>query len=108
MNDLYSPNTQEHISSNTPAEWMGRAGVAAPAYNPQTAGCFWRGTAWEVVVAVPDKISNPAIDAIDAQLAALDSKKIRPMAEGDTVYLATLNAKTLVLRTQRAALPLLV
>lgn len=51
---------------------------------------------------------NPAILVIDAQLAALDQKKIRPLAEGDTGYLATLNAQTLILRTQRAALPAIV
>jgi len=49
---------------------------------------------------------NPAIAAIDAQLAALDIKRIRPTAEGDTIYLATLNQQAVDLRTQRAMLPL--
>jgi len=48
---------------------------------------------------------NPAIAAIDAQLAALDIKRIRPTAEGDTAYLATLNQQAVDLRAQRAMLP---
>ena len=42
--------------------------------------------------------------AIDAQLSALDIKRIRPTAEGDTAYLATLNDQAVALRAQRAAL----
>jgi len=33
-----------------------------------------------------------------AQMDALDIKRIRPIAEGDTAYLATLNSKILALR----------
>ncbi|NYT46313.1 hypothetical protein H0A64_15945 [Alcaligenaceae bacterium] len=53
MNDAYSPHTLEHIQTDNPAPWMGRAGVAAPAYNAQTQGCFWRDDVWEVVDVVP-------------------------------------------------------
>ena len=56
------------------------------------------------VVAPPQP--NPAIAVIDAQLAALDIKRIRPVAEGDTAYLATLNQQAADLRAQRALLPL--
>ena len=108
MKYAYSPHTGEFINTPTPADWMLTTTIAPPSFNAMTSGCFFRNSAWEVVVAVPDKISNPAIAAIDAQLAALDARKIRPMAEGDTAYLATLNAQTLVLRAKRAALPLLV
>jgi len=37
---------------------------------------------------------------IKAQLDALDIKRIRPTAEGDTAYLTTLNAQALALRGQ--------
>lgn len=36
MNDTYSPHTGEHIATDSPAPWMGRAGTSAPEYNPQT------------------------------------------------------------------------
>lgn len=53
MNDAYSPHTGEHIATDSPAPWMGRAGTSAPEYNPHTHGCFWRDGAWEVVAAQP-------------------------------------------------------
>ena len=53
MNDAYSPHTGEHIATDTPADWMGRAGIPTPEYNPQTHGCFWRDGAWEIVAAQP-------------------------------------------------------
>lgn len=53
MNDAYSPHTGEHIATDSPASWMGRAGTSAPEYNPQTHGCFWRDGAWETVAAQP-------------------------------------------------------
>lgn len=60
----------------------------------------------ELASALPaDPIPNPALAAIDAQLAALDIKRIRPTAEGDAVYLATLNKQAATLRAQRATLP---
>ncbi|MBC2768563.1 hypothetical protein [Pusillimonas minor] len=49
MNDVYSPHTGEHIITDNPAPWMGRAGVDAPLYDPVAQGCFWRGDALEVV-----------------------------------------------------------
>lgn len=49
----YSPATGELIRTETPADWMGTTDVAPPAFDAQTAGCFWRGTAWEVVQAAP-------------------------------------------------------
>lgn len=50
----YSPDTGELIRTDTPSDWMGLTDVAPPAFDPATAGCFWRGNAWEIVV--------PAID----------------------------------------------
>lgn len=52
-----------------------------------------------------DPIPNPAIAIIDAQLAEIDSKRIRPIAEGDTIFLATLNAQAIALRAERSLLP---
>ena len=39
-------------------------------------------------------------DSIKAQIALLDSKRVRSLAEGDTVYLANLNAQIVALRAQ--------
>jgi hypothetical protein len=43
---------------------------------------------------------NQRISEIKSELAALDLKRIRPIAEGDAAYLATLNAQLLALRTE--------
>ena len=51
-----------------------------------------------------DPVPNPRIAQIKQELAALDARKIRPLTEGDTAYLAMLNAQTLVLRTELEAL----
>lgn len=47
-----------------------------------------------------DPVPNPRIAEIKAELATLDQKKIRPLAEGDTKYLAGLNAQTAKLRAE--------
>lgn len=49
-----------------------------------------------------DKLKR--MDAIKAELAALDVKRIRPIAEGDTAYLATLNEQVATLRAELAQL----
>ena len=59
-------------------------------------------------IAERDLIPNPRITQIKTELALLDSKKIRPMSEGDTAYLATLNTQTAILRAELAGLPPLV
>lgn len=61
MTDAYSPHTGEHIATDNPAAWMGRAGTPAPGYNPQTHGCFWRGERWDVVAAEPEAAPVPAV-----------------------------------------------
>lgn len=48
LNDCYNPQTGEHISTVSPADWMGRAGKNAPSYNQHTQGCFWRNEHWEI------------------------------------------------------------
>lgn len=60
-------------------------------------------------VVVPDAISAEKTKAdriaqILLELAALDLKKIRPLADGDLAYLATLNAQSETLRTELATL----
>jgi len=47
-----------------------------------------------------DPVPNPRIAEIKNELVALDIKRIRPVAEGDTAFLATLNAQALALRTE--------
>ncbi len=44
------------------------------------------------------------IAQIKMELLVLDSKKVRPLAEGDTEYLATLNAQTATLRAELVSL----
>ena len=53
MGYCYNPQTGEHIRTDVPAPWMGRAGVPAPDYDPQTSSAFWRGDHWEIVQAGP-------------------------------------------------------
>lgn len=43
---------------------------------------------------------NPRVTEIKEELIALDVKRIRPMCEGDTEYLATLNAQAGALREE--------
>ena len=52
INDCYSTHTGEHITLSEgmqPAEWMGRAGVDVPEYDPQKQSAFWRDGAWVLV-----------------------------------------------------------
>ena len=42
----------------------------------------------------------PTQQEIKAQISALDIKRIRPLAEGDTVFLAKLNDQIKILRAQ--------
>lgn len=47
---------------------------------------------------------NPRIAELKAELSALDIRRIRPTAEGDTAYLTTLNAQSVALRAELQAL----
>jgi hypothetical protein len=92
MNDCYSPHTGEHIRTDNPADWTGRAGAPAPDYDTQTAGAFWRGERWEIIDVLPALEPVPPVvsmrqarlalhaagflDAVNAAVAAM------PGAEG--------------------------
>lgn len=77
MNDIYSPHTGEHIATDNPAPWMGRAGVDAPLYDPVTQGCFWRGDAWEVVDVQDDPGPVPTqVTRRQGRLALLQAGKL--------------------------------
>lgn len=54
--------------------------------------------AWPAIEAAAQKEAANA--PIKAQLAALDMKRIRPLAEGDSAYLAKLNEQVKALRGQ--------
>lgn len=72
MSNTYSPDTLEHIATNDPAEWMGRAPTDAPAYNPKTHTCFFRNGAWDVAVIVPAAAAVPqSVTMRQARLALL-------------------------------------
>lgn len=89
MNDAYSPHTGEHIATDSPAPWMGRAGTPAPEYNPQTHGCFWRDGAWEIVAAQPAAqvfkrfYGNEKLDLFTQaeQLAVVEATMTDPMVK---------------------------
>ncbi|HEX7386237.1 MAG TPA: hypothetical protein VF285_03040 [Castellaniella sp.] len=64
MNDAYSPHTLEHIQTDDPAPWMGRAGVDCPAYNRQTQAAFWRGgPAWAIEDVQPTPTGRTVLSA---------------------------------------------
>ena len=72
-------------------QWCVSNGVLIPAAGPTTA---------EIDAGIKSSKANK----IKAVLVALDFKKIRPMAEGDATYLATLNAQSAALRAELASL----
>ncbi len=48
----------------------------------------------------PIKTQEQRITEIKTELAVIDQRRIRPLAEGDTEYLATLNAQAVALRAE--------
>jgi len=102
MNDCYSPHTGEHIRTDNPADWMGRAGTPAPDYSPALASAFWRGDGWEIVEASPPARTR---DEILQALAQIDVRSIRALREGDTVRIASLEAEAAALRGALSNLP---
>jgi hypothetical protein len=51
-----------------------------------------------------DPLPNPRIDQIKAELRGIDTRRIRPLAEGDTAYLDGLNAQAIALRAELQSL----
>lgn len=75
LNDCYSPNTGEHIATNDPAPWMGRAGVSCPPYDKTTQGAFWRGgPAWFIADFVPEVPVPEEVGGWQAEVAMRVSK----------------------------------
>lgn len=72
MSDCYSPHTGEHINTDAPAAWMGRAGISPPQYSSNAASAFWRGGHWEVVeAALPAEPVPTVVSMRQARLALL-------------------------------------
>ena len=69
----YSPHTGEHIRTDNPADWMGRAPVSAPEYDESSSSAFWRGDHWEIVQAgpTPEEILAQAKAARTADVGAI-------------------------------------
>lgn len=82
MKHHYSPHTGEHIVTDDPADWMGETDLAPPPYNAAVAGCFWRGTSWEVVQSAPAPGPSVAeqIRALEAPYADAQAKLNRQVA----------------------------
>ena len=62
---------------------------------------------WLAAGNTPEPYTPSPVDrraAIQSQLSMLDAKRIRPMAEGDTGFLAKLNAEAITLRKELAKL----
>ena len=74
----YSPHTGELIATDNPADWMASTDSPPPAFDAQTAGCFWRDGVWVVVQALP---SGPTIQDQLAQLDAANTLTQRNLRE---------------------------
>lgn len=61
--NYYSPHTFEHIQTDNPADWMGKASKPAPNYDPAIEGAFWRSEIgeWEVVAAEAPAVPVPQV-----------------------------------------------
>lgn len=66
--------------------------------------CLVSALPTDSVIDPADPVENPRIAEIKAELIALDIKRIRPLAEGDADYLATLNSQAIALRDELTVL----
>lgn len=87
--------------------------IDPPGYDSATQTCRFVDGAWQVedipVLPIePEQAQKTAgeirIEAIKAELSALDIKRIRPLAEGDAEWLKTYNDQAVVLREELKAL----
>jgi len=83
MRDAYHPDTLEHIPTDTPADWMLRAGFAVPEYNPTIEGCFWKDGAWVVVTPAEQPPQE------DARTSAIN----KTYADVDAIYAAAIGGR---------------
>lgn len=95
IDDVYSPDTGEHIVTDNPAPWMARAGVAAPTYNAAVEGCFFQNGAWVIVPASIPTAADLLLTAqenasslIDTQAGKTRSKYITTVAGQSETYLS--------------------
>jgi nucleotide-binding universal stress UspA family protein len=73
MINLYSPQTGEHIRTETPADWMGKTDTSPPDYDAATQSAFWRGDHWEIVQGGPsqEELLTQAKNLRAAEVAAI-------------------------------------
>lgn len=83
--------------------------IAPPEYNSETQTCCFVDGAWLLAdkpapAAESEQLQKTAeeirVEAIKAELAAIDIKRIRPLAEGDAVWLKTFNDQAAALREE--------
>jgi len=84
LNDHYSPHTGEYIAPMADtADWIARAGVARPDYDPATQSPFWRGDHWEIVASTAPSAEDMLAAAMraerDARLVTLDALVMNPL-----------------------------
>lgn len=89
MKYAYSPDTGEIIHITPPKGWMGATDVAPPVYDTATAGCFWRGSSWEIVRATPDliKLKGEAHVIIDSVAGSVRARYITIAPGQESTYL---------------------
>lgn len=73
MKDFYSPNTLEHIRTESGADWMARAGSEPPVYDPQSHSAFFEDGKWVIKAYVPEKFVPSIVSMRQARLALLDA-----------------------------------
>lgn len=107
------PNTSlpEILNSETLPDGYVIVSEVTPDYDPSTQ-TIERATPvltdgqWVMTYTVIQRTDVTEIhkEAIKARLRELDAKRIRPLAEGDTAYLQSLNSEVIALRSQLASL----
>lgn len=83
MNDCYSPHTGEHIPTDNPAPWMGRAGTPAPEYDPVGQSCTWDGSKWVVADVAPDP--GPVPDEVTPAQGLMALFALKGIVEDDVL-----------------------
>jgi len=82
MDDHYSPHTGEYVPlADDLPDWLARAGIPRPDYDPATQSVFWRGGEWEIVngPTAADLLAEQVRTDRDARLALLDAIVVNPL-----------------------------